>query len=221
MRLAPQLAACGLAATLMAALAPAAALAQEASTGGAVPQRVTVDGFRSAKFGMSEDDVRQAITSDFQVDAGDIHKANNPVDRTTILEVIVKDVLPNGGKSVVDYLFGYKSHRLMSVVITWTGKVDPTVTDTVLRNNGVTLQSYFRNAGYKTETIRMDVLVPTLGDVLFEGRDADGHMTQLVLGGELKQDQSNHFQLKPTGLVLRYVADPVNPDIFRIAPGQF
>lgn len=219
MRCIKRLAFLGLCGALLSAAAPA--LAQEASTGGQVPQRAVIDGFRSAKFGMSEDDVRQAIAIDFHVNADQIKKAPNPVDRTTILEVVVKDVLPSGGKSAVDYMFGYKSHELMSVAVTWTGKLDPTVTDTVLRNNGITLQSYFRGAGYKTDTIRMDVLVPTVGYVLFEGRDADAHMTQLVLGGDLKQDQSEHFQLKPTSLILRYIADPENPDIFRIAPGQF
>ena len=199
----------------------APALAQEASTGGQAPQRAMVDGFRSAKFGMSEDDVRQAIASDFHVTDEQIKKADNPIDRTTILEVIAEDVLPNGGKSAVDYLFGYKSHALISVAVTWTGKLDPTVTDTVLRNNGVTLQSYFRTAGYKSDTIKMDVLVPALGYVMFEGRDSVGHMTQLLLGGDLKQDQADHLQLKPTSLTLRYIADPVHPDIFRIAPGQF
>lgn len=201
--------------------ATGAARAQEAATGGQVPQHAVVDGFRSAKFGMSEADVRQAIAIDFHVNADQIKKVSNPVDRTTVLEAVVDDVLPSGGKSAVDYLFGYKSHTLISAAVTWNGKIDPTVTDTVLRNNGVTLQSYFRSAGYKSDTVRMDVLVPALGYVMFEGRDADGHMTQLVLGGDLKQDQSDHLQLKPTSLTLRYVADPVNPDIFKIAPGQF
>ncbi len=219
MRCTKRLAALCLGGALLSAAAPA--LAQEASTGGQVPQRAVVDGFRSAKFGMNEDDVRQAAAIDFHVNADQIKKASNPVDRTTVLEVVVKDVLPSGGKSAVDYLFGYKSHELISVAVTWTGKIDPTVTDTVLRNNGVTLQSYFRTAGYKSDTVRMDVLVPALGYVMFEGRDSDGHMTQLVLGGDLKQDQSDHVQLKPTSLTLRYIADPVNPDIFRIAPGQF
>jgi hypothetical protein len=207
--------------TALLGLASLPAAAQQATDGGQTLQQTVVDGFRSAKFGMSEDDVRQAIMIDFHVDADTVKHLVDPVGRTTALEVIVPDVLPNGGKAIVDYLFGYRSHALISAAVTWSGKIDPTVTDRVLSDNGTTLQNYFRTAGYKADTIRMNVLVPALGYVLFEGRDVEGHMTQLVYGGDLKESQPQHLELRPTSLALRYIADPVNPDVFRIAPGQF
>jgi hypothetical protein len=46
-------------------------------------------------------------------------------------------------------------------------------------------------------------------------------MTRLILGGTMKQNQAGHVQLQPTALNLQYIADPANPDTFRIAPGQF
>jgi len=196
------------------------AWAQEASDQGQAPPSTIVDGFRSAKFGMSIADVRQAISIDFHIGDGQIRQAENPVDRTTVLEAIVPDVLPNGGKSLVDYIFGYHSRALISATITWSGKLDPTVTPTVLQTNGATLQSYFRNAGYKADTIKMNALL-NIGYLLFQGSDVEGHMTRLLLAGNLKQDQAGHVQLQSTALNLQYIADPANPDIFRIAPGQF
>src|SRR5207237_5145418 len=53
-----------------------------------------VEGFRAAKFGMDEAAVKRAIAGDFSVKESSISKEVNPVDRTTVLSVTAKDVLP-------------------------------------------------------------------------------------------------------------------------------
>lgn len=210
-----------LAAALLVLGSAAPALAQQASDDSSAMPQTIVAGFRHARFGMTEDDVRQAISVDFHVGRDQIKRIQDPVDRTTVLDVIVPDVLADGGKADVDYLFGYHSHELFSVSVTWSSKLDPTVTAKVLGSNADTLRHYFGNAGYKADTIKMNFLVAGLGLVLFQGSDVEGHLTRLAFGGDMTEDQQNHLHLQPTELTLQYIADPANPDTFRIAPGQF
>ena len=46
-----------------------------------------VDGFRSARFGMSEAEVRAAVAKDFKIDPLDVQRVENPADGTSGLVV--------------------------------------------------------------------------------------------------------------------------------------
>ena len=119
---------------LVVALAITPALAQGTKQKGAVPKpaeqapaatpsaadtsgdtRISVEGFRSAKFGMNEADVRSAIGKDFGLKPEAIKTQDNPAELTHSLLVTVPDLLPNGGGAEVSYVFGYKSKSLIQV----------------------------------------------------------------------------------------------------------
>jgi len=104
---APKAAAAGAA---PAAGAPAAATT-EAPSAGADDKVKAIDGFRSAKFGMSEADVRAAMIKDFNAKPDAIKAQDNASELTHSILMSVPELLPNGGTAELSYVFGYKSNR--------------------------------------------------------------------------------------------------------------
>ena len=101
--------------------APAAAQqANSPASGGVAPiapggntvRAYEVEGFRSAKFGNSEAEVRRAIQVDFNIKDTAIAKETNPVERTTILTISANDILPEVGMVRVHYILGFTSKKL-------------------------------------------------------------------------------------------------------------
>jgi hypothetical protein len=179
-----------------------------------------VGGFRSAKFGMNENDVRAAIAKDFGVKPDAIRAETNPSEQTRVLLVKVADVLPGGGAAEVSYVFGYKSKTLIQVGATWSKATDEKMTPEQLFSNSTVLRAHFMAAGYKPDTIASNM--PIAGGILmFRGSDAKDRTTMLILQGTLAKGENDQNVLTPTGLVLFYVADAKAPDVYRLAPGSF
>ena len=220
------------------ALLPAAALAFQVSSASAeatapvpdpgpaaaTPDRplIKLAGFRSAHFGMTEAEVRAAITQDFSLTGGAIRSGQNPAERTRVLSAAVPDLLPAGGKAEVAYVFGYQGHALIQVGITWSKAVDPTLTPETLVSNAAALQALFLADNYKPNTV---VTNAALADgrvtLLFRGQDADAHMTTLLLEGTTATAANGTKQFTPAALNLIYVADAQHPDVMKLKPGSF
>lgn len=200
-----------------AAPAPNAAAPQPMVAPGATAE---VTGFRSAKFGMSENDVRAAIVKDFAVKPDAIRAEANPNEQTRVLIVKAPDVLPGGGVAEVSYVFGYKSKTLIQVGASWSKSTDEKMTPEQLFSNSTMLRSHFIAAGYKPDTIASNM--PINGGILmFRGSDAKDRTTMLILQGTITKGEKEQNVLTPTGLMLIYVADAKAPDVFRLAPGSF
>lgn len=178
-----------------------------------------VSGFRSAKFGMSEADVRQAIMRDFAVKADAIRSQENTAEQTHVLMVAVPDLLQGGGKADVSYVFGYKTKTLIQVGAVWSKATDDKMTPDRLFSNANMLRAHFMQAGYRPETISTNAPVSN-GILMFRGSDAKDHATMLLLQGTTEA-RDNQRLLTPNALLLFYVADAKSPDIFRLPPGQF
>src|SRR4051812_33988027 len=63
-----------------------------------------VEGFRSAKFGMNETEIRAAITKDFAIKPDAIRSQENQAELTRSLVVTVPDLLASGGTAEVSYV---------------------------------------------------------------------------------------------------------------------
>jgi hypothetical protein len=199
---------------------PAAPAASAARPAVAPAATLEVSGFRSAKFGMNENDVRAAIVKDFGVKPDAIRAETNPSEQTRVLLVKVADVLPGGGAAEVSYVFGYKSKTLIQVGATWSKATDEKMTPEQLFSNSTVLRAHFMAAGYKPDTIASNM--PIAGGILmFRGSDAKDRTTMLILQGTLAKGENDQNVLTPTGLVLFYVADAKAPDVYRLAPGSF
>jgi hypothetical protein len=201
--------------------APPATPAPSASRPAVAPATtLEVTGFRSAKFGMNESEVRSAIAKDLGVKADAIRAETNNSEQTRVLLVKAPDVLPGGGVAEVSYVFGYKSKTLIQVGATWSKATDEKMTPDQLFSNSTVLRAHFVSAGYKADTIATNM--PIAGGILmFRGSDAKDRTTMLILQGSVAKDDKEQNVLTPTGLVLFYVADAKTPDVYRLAPGSF
>ena len=180
----------------------------------------TIEGFRSAKFGMNEADVRAAITKDFSAKPDAVKSQDNPAELTRSVVLSVPDLLPNGGTAELSYVFGYKSKSLIQVGTVWSKGTDPEMTPEKLFSNANILRAHFLGEGFKPESIAVNT--PVAGGVLmFRGSDAKDRSVILLLQGTFENKENNQRVLTPTGLLLFYVADTKSPDVFKLPPGQF
>jgi hypothetical protein len=179
-----------------------------------------VEGFRSAKFGMSEADVRAAIAKDFPDVAGSIKQITNAAERTKILLVKSADVLPDSGTAEVSYIFGYKSKALIQISIVWSKQTDEALTPETIVANGEGLRSYFLSNGFAPSAVVSNVALPD-GVLLFRGTDADGREVLLVLKGTASGEGSAPKAFAATSTTVFYIAKTTNPDVFKIPAGKF
>jgi hypothetical protein len=188
----------------------------------ATPPPVSIDGFRSAHFGMTEAEVRKAIETDFKLTGSAVRPGDNPVERTHLLSVTVPDLVPDSGKAVIDYVLGYKSHSLIEVNVTWSTAADPAIKPTTLLHTGGTLQGYFQSEAFPAGQTAVNALLANGSLLMFRGTDPAGHTVVLVLSGPVRQDQKDHkAQMTPAVLSLVYAIDPAHPDVFRLQKGTF
>ncbi len=145
--------------------------------------------------------------------------SQNGAEHTQVLSIKASDVLPEGGGAEVSYVLGYKTKKLIQVSVSWSKATDDKLTPERLVSNADTLHAYFMAAGYKPDTIVNNVAVSN-GLLLFRGGDAAGHTTVLLLQGTTTGDKTPRA-FSPNALVLFYLADAKNPDVYRVQPGKF
>ena len=190
------------------------------------PAAASIDGFRSAHFGMDEAQVRGAIATDFKLSGAAIQAVQNPVQRTDVLGITVPNLIAGAGKATVDYIFGYKSHKLTEVNIAWTTSGDPANAAEALVHTGTVLQSYFEGEGFPAGKTAADAILPGGAILLFRGTDAAGHVVVLALAGPLHKDakdtaKGHQLTMTPAALTLAYAEDPTHPDVFQPPKGAF
>lgn len=201
-----------------------AAAPSDAATPGPVAEQppVAIEGFRSAHFGMTETEIRKAIETDFRLSGAAVQAGDNKIQHTRLLGITVPTLVPDSGKATINYVFGYKSQRLIEVNVTWSTAIDPANKPGVLAQTGATLQGYFQGEAFAAGQTAVNAMMPNGSVLLFRGTDPAGHTVVLVLGGTVRQDAKDHTaQMTPTTLTLAYAVDPVHPDVFRLQKGTF
>jgi hypothetical protein len=179
-----------------------------------------VDGFRSARFGMSEAEVRDAIARDFGFKGDAVRDQSNGAERTKVLVVKVGDLLPGGGAAEVSYVMGYQSKKLMQVSLSWSKAIDEKMTPEQLFSNSSVLRSHFMSEGFRPDTVATNM--PINGGILmFRGSDDKDRTVMMILQGSMTQGTDNQRVLTPTTLLLFYVADAKTPDVYRLPAGSF
>lgn len=201
---------------------------------------VIIAGFRSATFGMDEAGVRAAIAKDFSGNPT-ITKAESPTEKTTLLAIRAKDVIPDSGISEIAYILGYKSKALIQVNILWGTQVTPEVTPAQLGPTAAILKQYFMGRGFAPSSVVHDKKLPTGAVVVFQGADAEGRLVRLMYQevavepakpdakadakpgtkAAAKPAAPEQAPRKVAALRLSYIADPKAPDIYKIDKGQF
>jgi len=183
----------------------------------------TIDGFRQALFGMSEEQVRQVIRKDFPASAGKISSAVHPSEKTTVLSATVSDLLPNSGNARISYIFGYRSKKLIQVNVVWTSEGNA-ASDETLVGTANSLRDYFASQNYKPDTAVSNRQLAENTIVVFRASDLQGRMVLLVLSGvaaAARDEEKKGPRPPPLTLELSYIEDAAHPDVFRIGKGQF
>jgi hypothetical protein len=180
-----------------------------------------IEGFRSARFGMTEAELRTAIRRDFPQQAERIASEQTPVERTQVLTVNVPNLIPDAGTARVSYILGHQSKRLIQVTILWGPPADPTARPEALVNAAEALRQHFASLAWRAGSVAGGVALADGSTLVFRGLDAEGRMAQLqVLPAAVPPNAAANAP-RPFGLRLAYVADPLNPDVFRLQRGQF
>jgi hypothetical protein len=187
-----------------------------------------VEGFRSAKFGMDEAAVKRSIAADFNVKESTISREVNSIDRTTVLSITAKEVLPEIAIARVHYILGYKDKKLFQIVLTWGAGTSETKPDnTTVLGGAQELLSYFLAQSFRPENRIVNAQTPEGNALLFQGTDEKGRVVQLQYGTiaePTKKDGATEENKTPPRIPygrLVYVEDPKNMDVFKIKPGQF
>lgn len=201
-------------------VAPAQPGGVPAGAAGTAAPAEDVTGFRSATFGMTEKEVRAAIASDFGKEAADKAIAQeNLAEKTKIVSVLVPDLFEGAGIGSVSYVFGYKSKKLIQVALLWSAQTDPKITPEQLFSGANVLQGYFLAQGYPPASVASNAMIDA-GILMFRGADKDENTTMLLLQGGFT-GEGEQRNLTPNALLLYYIADAKNPDVFRIPAGKF
>ena len=184
----------------------------------------TIDGYRSAHFGMTEAEVKKAIKTDFNVD--EPAKAVNSTERTSVLIVPGKTLIPDSPPATVSYIFGATTSKLIQVNVVWGDNGGVDAKQIVPTTNA--LASYFLDKGsYAKDSVAVNQGLPDGTVLVFRGADAKGRMVQLQLvpivdpADEKKASKDKPVEFKKAMLRLSYIANPTKPDVFRIEKGKF
>ena len=177
-----------------------------------------IEGFRQARFGMSEEQVRQTIHNDFPVGAAKITRTLQRSEMTTVLSLTVADLLPDTGNARVFYIFGYRSKKLIQVNVVWASDRGAP-SDEIVVSTANFLRGYLASQNYKPETAIINRRVGQNTIVVFRTNDFQGRTVLLVLSGVPAAARTE--KKAPLMLELSYIEDAAHPDVFRIGKGEF
>jgi hypothetical protein len=206
-------------------VALALACAMPVLSGPAFGEAAEVEGFRSAKFEMTEAQLRQAIAADFKTPPAQIVSQLNKIDRTTIISIKQPELLPDSGTAQINYKLGYKNKKLIQIDVIWGLTVDPKVTPASLAAIVVNLRQFLQERGFDKEKTVVNAAMPQPNLVLlFRAQDAKGRVVALL--GQFKIDPKAEkgkqiLADQPEAVVLSYILDAKSPDVFKIEKGKF
>src|SRR5437016_5118723 len=117
-----------------------------------------VTGFRDARFGMTEPEVRAVVKKSFAVKDADIKAAPNPAEGTTLLTVRVNSLDPGPGPGTITYIFGNKTKKLIQVNLGWgeDAQNKPADADAIIGAGG-RLERYFQSFSWRKDSTRVNV----------------------------------------------------------------
>ena len=185
-------------------------------------QPPVVEGFRQARFGMNEEQVKQAIRKDFPEVAGKLTRAIHPTEKTIVLSLVVADLLPHSGNARISYILGHRSKKLGQVNIVWSSD-GSTAGDETIVGAANSLRDYFSAENFKPDSIITNHQLAPDAILVFRASDEQKRTVLLVLSGVAAARAEDKKVPKPPPLTLElsYIEDPAHPDVFRIGRGQF
>lgn len=169
-----------------------------------------IEGYRSAKFGMSRNEITAAVKKDFGIPADKIKTENNEIESTISLNVDVPNLLPGAGMARVIYILGHESNRLVQVNIVWGAPFFSNASDEAIVQGSALLRNYFFKKGFEKNKMKLNARLKNGDYLVFRATEKGGRAVNLVLK-EIKKNQKSE---KPRiSLILSYLANHLSPDI--------
>ena len=189
----------------------------------AAQSAASVDGFRSSQFGMTEKKVYQALKKDFGFAKDTVTRTQNSIEKTISLLIAVNDIIPESGRAVIAYIFGYETKKLIQINVIWSNDGDTLASAESLVATGNILRNYFVAQGFPPEGLLTNQRLNDGSIIMFRGVDDKGRavVLQLTIEPGVTAEDGTAGDSKVTALNLSYIADPVAPDIFKINQGDF
>jgi hypothetical protein len=186
----------------------------------ALAEDAAVLGFRSARFGMTEDEVRDAIDKDFGLGGDAIEVTTPELPRTKVLRIKVSNLIEDSGDAVVTYVLGYQSQRLFRVNVVWGTPVNPDTTAAQINKVSTLLQQYFEQQNFPPENVTRRLKINNNTVMLLRAADLEGRTVALLL--QQAQVQPEGEEAKWAYLLrLSYILDPEHLDVYQLEPGDF
>jgi hypothetical protein len=188
--------------------------------------RYEVTGFREARFGMTEFEVRHVARKSFGVDDDRMTLAGDPVSGASKLIVHVQDLEPGLGEGRVEYLFGYEHQRLFQVNVVWGLDTNPQFDNLAMLEGALRLQRYFLGFTWRSRSAQTGALLGDRAIRLFSGVDAGNRTVTLTIEDVLYERVSGNIRLVPeasvpTVLTVSYMDESRAGDVDRIDRGEF
>ena len=177
-----------------------------------------IDGFRSAKFGMPERDLVEAIKRDFGIEKYQISRVGNQNEKTVSLVIEVKKLLPRSGTAKIFYILGYKSKRLMHINIAFGRSVTQSPDAEAMVETANQLRNSLAKKKYQKQGFALNSQLREGVILVFQGKDKKGRAARLLLNNPKNKDGKVGDNI---ALTLSYIEKPENPDVFRIKDGDF
>ena len=178
-----------------------------------------VNGFRSAHFGMTEFNVKQAIKDDFGIGKKQISRKVHPNEKTVTLGIEVNKLLPESGTAKVFYILGYKSKRLIHINVIWGKPVTQSPDAEAIVATANQLRNHFAQKKYQKEGFALNAQIGEGVILVFQGKDQKGRAARLLLANP--KVEGDEKAGKNITLTLSYIEKPLDPDVFRIKEGEF
>ena len=204
------------------------ASAESSTRGSGVAKEVNrpnIAGFRSARFGMSEQETLEAMQRDFQLQRGEIEIQHNDEDRTSSLVATVTDIFPGSEAAQVVYIHGYKQKKLIQINVLWGLPVTEEPDSQELVTTANVLRKYFGQLGFAPENTVMNTRVDDNIFLVFRATDEQERMVLLQLisrqAPAIEEGENSEPSSQVVSLWLSYIEDVENPDVFQIQEGTF
>jgi hypothetical protein len=182
-------------------------------------------GFRSAAFGMSPAQVRQAAAKDFGA-AAKISEGANPAQGTQVLSVSLDHLDPGPGQVQIAYVFGATSKTLDNVAVTWATPGEATEEQrAAVAAAGEQLVSYFQAQPAPAKASQGPSPTGPNALVLYAALDKKNAGVEVLIEGIAYQAGADKAASPPpkgpAALRILYMLNADKPDVKTIKPGSF
>jgi hypothetical protein len=143
-----------------------------------------ISGFRSARFGMTEAEVRAAIARDFKVDGPAIQTLFVAEQHSKVLTLALPQLNPGPCPAVVAYIFDTSTGALVHVNVSWLfpGEANP-YQRAAIQFAGERLASYFRNLPTPYGAVLPAGATGPQTITFYAARDGDGRTVTVAADG--------------------------------------